>query len=313
MTAIAYAPVGASVVVLQIRDFAGRPVAEQATLKAELEALAAAALEPLVAGSRVVLDAGQALAIVVLESPEAALALAERAQAAGAKLPLGLALNYGPVKPAPDAQRGPGLVGDGFAAALTLAGAAPPGKIVASRAFREALAAQAPDSAASLTDQGAVTDSNVRTHELYALDRSAAVSRRRWLYVAGAATAMLIVGAALALRGVLKPPPPPVYPAVIGLQIAPKGDIFIDGVLQGSSPPLTSLEVSPGPHVIEVRNPPYPPLRLEANAGSGEHLTITHTFATAPAPAPASRPKTHKAPRKQDEGFLQGLRRKLGI
>ena len=300
-------------VVLQIREFARRPVAEQATLKAQLEALATRALKPLASGARVVLDAGDALAVVVLEAPAAALALAERAEAAAAKLPLCVALNYGPVKPAPDAQRGPGLVGDAFAAAMTLAGAAEPGRIVASRAFREALEAEAPESAASLVAYGVVTDANVRSHEVYALDRSAAVARRRWLLAAGGTAAFAIVGAGIGLRRILKPPKPPVFPAVISLAITPRGEVLVDDVLQGESPPLTQLEVSPGPHVIEVRNPPHPPLRLDLSPGSGEQLAITHTFAETPAPAPARPARTPRAAKKQDEDFMQRMRRKLGI
>ncbi|MGH8704475.1 MAG: hypothetical protein ACREUO_03550, partial [Burkholderiales bacterium] len=310
MNAAAYAPTLASVIVLRIQEFARRPVAEQARLKAQLEALVARAIQPLPAAGRIVLDAPDAVAIAVLDSAENALALAERSQAAAADLPLCIAVNHGPVKPAPDALRGPGLVGDGLAAGMTLANAATPGRFIVSRSFREALEAAAPGRAANLSPIGTITDSSVRAHELFTVDRRAAAARRRWLFAAGSATAIAIIGLGIAARRLLHPPKPPVLPAVIGLAITPQGDVLLDGILQGRSPPLTRLEVSPGPHRIEVRNDPHPPLKLEANLGSAEEMTITHSFSTPTPPKPARAPKSAK---KREEGFVEGMRRRLGI
>ena len=129
MSGTAYAPALASVIVLKVREFARRPVAEQAKLKAQLEALVALLIQPLPAAGRIVLDAPDAVAIAILDRPENALALAERAQAASADLPLCIGVNYGPVMPVPDAQRGPGLVGDGLAAGIQLANAATHGRL----------------------------------------------------------------------------------------------------------------------------------------------------------------------------------------
>jgi hypothetical protein len=80
-------------------------------------------------------------------------------------------------------------------------------------------------------------------------------------------------------------------PAVIHLQITPRGEVFIDGALRGTSPPLAQVEVDPGPHTIEIRNSPNPPLKLEVSLGSDEGMTITHSF-VAPAPVPRSAPKS---------------------
>ena len=88
LTPLAGEPLPASVVVLKLQDYARRPVAEQAKLKGDLEALAAKALEPLGAAERIVLDAPDALAVVVLDRPQAALELAERCEAAARELPL---------------------------------------------------------------------------------------------------------------------------------------------------------------------------------------------------------------------------------
>jgi class 3 adenylate cyclase len=288
-------PTLASVIVLKLREFTRQPVIEQVRLKALLETLVRVAIEPLPAAGRAVLDVPDGLALVVLGSPGQALDLALRAQAAGADLPLCIGVNHGPVKAASEALRGHGLVGDGLASGVTLANAAAPGRLVASRSFREALKDAAPARATELRRAGVYTDANVRTHELFTLDRRSVLARRWPLIVFGTLTVAAIIGAGFAARHARLdvppiPEPPPVRPAVIHLAITPRGDVYIDGMLQGSSPPLTEIEVYPGPHTIEVRNAANPPLRLELRLGSGEEMTITHSF-VAPKPQAASPPK----------------------
>ena len=296
-------PTLASVIVLKLREFTRQPVIEQVRLKASLESLVRAAIEPLPAAERVVLDVPDGLALVVLGSPGQALDLALRAQAAAADLPLCIGINHGPVMIASEALRGPGLVGDGLASGVTLANAAAPGRLVASRSFREALKDAAPARAAELRRAGVYTDANVRTHELFALDRRTVLVRRWPLIVFGTLTVAAIIGAGFAARHARLdvppiPEPPPVLPAVIHLDITPRGDVYTDGVLQGSSPPLTEIEVYPGPHTIEVRNAANPPLRLELSLGSGEKMTITHSF-VAPKPQAESPPRRARPRRTQ--------------
>jgi hypothetical protein len=72
----------ASVVVLALADFALRPVAEQARLREQLEALIARAIEPFAAADRIVADTADGAALVVLAPPVDALLLARRARAA---------------------------------------------------------------------------------------------------------------------------------------------------------------------------------------------------------------------------------------
>ena len=288
-------PTLASVIVLKLQEFTRQPVVEQLRLKASLETLVRAAIAPLPAAGRAVLDVPDGLALVVLGSPGQALDLALRAQAAAADLPLCIGVNHGPIKAASEALRGPGLYGDGLASGVTLANAAAPGRLVASRSFREALEDAAPARAAELRRAGVYTDTNVRTHELFALDRRTVLVRRWPLIAFGTLTLAAIFGAGFAARHARLdvppiPEPPPVLPAVIHLDITPRGDIYTDGVLQGSSPPLTEIEIYPGPHTIEVRNAANPPLRLELRLGSGEEMTITHSF-VAPKPQAASPPK----------------------
>lgn len=299
-------PTLASVIFLRIQEFTHKPVAEQTRLKAQLEALIALAIRPLSATDRVVLDAPDGVAVVVLGSPNDALDFVQRSQAAAANLPLCIGVNHGPVRPASDAHRGPGLVGDGLAASMTLANVATPGRFVASRSFHEALEASAPRRAADLTCAGIFTDPNVRTHELFTLDRRTALARRRRLITVGAVTIMVIIGLGVAAR-ILQQGSKPVLPAVIEFEITPRGDVFVDGVLKGRAPPLKRIELSPGPHSIEVRNYPFAPLKVEVNPGSGEELTISHTFKS-----PKSSPKS-SAKSKGSGDFFDNLLRQLGL
>src|SRR5260221_10178020 len=105
----------ASVVFLKIQDFARRPVQEQARLRAQLEAVVAVTTAELAPANRVVLDAADGAAIVVLGDPKAALQLAGRALAAtAAGLPLCVGVNHGAVQVAAGGRGGDGVNGDGI-------------------------------------------------------------------------------------------------------------------------------------------------------------------------------------------------------
>ena len=67
-------------------------------------------------------------------------------------------------------------------------------------------------------------------------------------------------------------------PALVSLAITPWGEIYLDGRMQGVSPPLAELQVVPGEHVIEIRNSTFPvysqKFRVEANG----KIKIKHKF-----------------------------------
>jgi hypothetical protein len=75
------------------------------------------------------------------------------------------------------------------------------------------------------------------------------------------------------------PPPANVAPATLRLDIKPQGEIYIDGATKGKSPPLTSIQIAPGRHKIEIRRAGSSPLVLQVEAGPGEELSIRHSFA----------------------------------
>src|SRR5260221_13066447 len=94
------ASVVASVVFLRIQDFARRPASEQARLRAQLEAgvaVTGAELEP---AGRIVLEASDGAAIVLLRDPTGRLPLGPGAvHPAAAGLPLAPGITPRPVQP----------------------------------------------------------------------------------------------------------------------------------------------------------------------------------------------------------------------
>lgn len=269
------APPDVSVIGLIIRDFARLPVADQARMKAQLEALTAIAIEPLSAADRTIVEAPGGLVAVVLGSAEKALEVAERAQAGAADLPVCIGVNYGPVRVGADQSGGQTLVGDGIVGAITLAGLATRGRFFVSRSFREALASAAPHRAADFGSLGVATDETVRTHELYVFDPAVRAQRQRRLVIVGAAAGLAAIVAGVGVRVALSSSK---RLAVVTFQIVPQGEVLIDGEPRGKTPPLTRIEVHPGPHTIEVRSAGFAPVRLDINLKPGEEIKVTHEF-----------------------------------
>src|SRR2546423_14188391 len=192
----------ASVVFLKIEECARRPVQEQARLRAQLEAVVAVTAAELAPASRIVLDAADGAAIVVLGDPKGALQLAARALAAtAAGLPLCVGVNHGGVQMATSGRHDDGLIGDGIAVAASVAEFASPSRLLMSRSFRDAMADASPGLESGLFPAGVFTDAGLRTHELFSPDGRVA-ERRRTRFVALSVAAVIgLVGAGIAARG----------------------------------------------------------------------------------------------------------------
>ncbi len=194
------ASVLASVAFLKIPEFPRRPVQEQARLRAQLEAVVAVTAAELAPDSRIVLDASDGIAVVVLRDPQGALRLAQRALgAATAGLPVCAGLNHGAVKLA-GGQGEAGMIGDGIAVAASVAEFAPSSRLLASRAFRDALADAAPGAEAGFVSAGVFTDAGLRTHELFTPEPRALVRLRRRRMALGTVAAIVLVGAGVGIR-----------------------------------------------------------------------------------------------------------------
>jgi len=190
----------ASVVFLKIQDFARRPASEQARLRAQLQAVVAVTAAEIAPAGRLMLDAADGAAIVVLDDPRGALRLAERALTAVAVgLPLSAGINHGALQLA-GRKGGEGMTGDGIAVAAAVAAFGAPPRLLASRSFRDALAEVAPGLEAALGAAGTFTDPGLRTHELFSPDDKAIQRRSRRYAAIGVVLVIALVGAGVAAR-----------------------------------------------------------------------------------------------------------------
>ena len=297
----------ASVAFLRIPDFAQHAVAEQAQLKERLEKAVAAALPVLRADEWIVLDTSEGLALVVLANPHGALRFAWRA-GADPDLEPAIGLAHGPVRVAHG--HAPVLYGDAFLAAEGAARATAPGAISASWEFRHALARSPPGLARSLSRSGTAVDAQDRAFDLYRADQESSAKRRRNFVAWAGIAAVVIVCAALAIRGTRETPPAPQpaqpqpspvvvepLPGAITFEIKPEGEVYLDGALKGKSPPLKKIQVPAGNHVIEVRSGKFKPMVTELAVGAGEEFAVTHDFVVKQPPkAPVKTPAKPRPP-----------------
>jgi len=294
MPNIATPPAHASVAFLRVPGFDARPVVEQAAAKQALEGRAREALASLPDADRAMLDAEDGVALILFGDPARALETLEALAARGEPLQAGL--NYGPL--ALTAKGGDGRVfGDGLAAAAAAARFATPERTLVTDEFRRALAATDPVRAASLAPAGDFTDTRVRLHSLYAVDRARRRTQRRRLLlqaVAGVAAILFLGVSARVVHHVYFP----AAPATLVLAIKPRGEVWVDGALRGRTPPLTEVELPPGRHAIVVRFPGAPAFEAQLQLKAGERRTIAHSFAGA-RPEPKG-------------GFWRDLRRRFG-
>lgn len=73
------------------------------------------------------------------------------------------------------------------------------------------------------------------------------------------------------------PKPKPV-PVTVRLDIRPWGEVWINGVARGISPPVKDLKLIPGKYQVVVRNADLPSLRMTLEVKPGKPAVISHTF-----------------------------------
>jgi serine/threonine-protein kinase len=79
-------------------------------------------------------------------------------------------------------------------------------------------------------------------------------------------------------RADMTPQEAPVRDGTVSLAVTPWGEVFVNGVGRGVSPPLTKLSLPPGTHTIEVRNNASPPFIARVELRSGESISLQHRF-----------------------------------
>ena len=66
--------------------------------------------------------------------------------------------------------------------------------------------------------------------------------------------------------------------AMLRVNVLPWGDVRVDGVEYGAAPPQREVALTPGMHVLEIRNPAFPPHRREFEVSAGQEIRIRHEF-----------------------------------
>ncbi len=283
-------PVYANVAYFRIPDFDARPVGEQASLKESLEARLREAMSWVAPQDRIVLDADEGAALVLFGDPARAL---DVAQGVHAREPIHAGLNYGPLalsSRGTDAR----VFGDGLVGAAAAARFAATEKLLVTHDFAKALEATSPERAIELEAAGEFTDTRVRLHSFFTPDPRRGTARRRKLVLGAVGGVVAILFAGVILREGYRRLVPPT-PATVKLQIKPRGEIFVDGVSRGRTPPLTEIQVPPGKRVIQIRSAGHPPLDIPLDLRPGEQVTLAHTFGSGAKP-----------------GFWRELKRKFG-
>jgi hypothetical protein len=73
------------------------------------------------------------------------------------------------------------------------------------------------------------------------------------------------------------PKPKPV-PVTVRLDIRPWGEVWINGVARGISPPVKEVKLIPGKYQVVLRNADLPPFRMTLEVKAGKAGVISHTF-----------------------------------
>jgi len=163
-----------SVLVLDIVDYAKKPVAEQLSTKEQLTTRLSDALSGIAANDRIVLDTGDGLAVNFLGNAEDALFVAlhllqglasARPQEPAMEIRIGL--NLGPVRLVRGVNGEPSLIGDGINVAERVMSFGAAGRMLLSRAYYGTLKAGSEEYVPLFAYQGSRTDKNVREHEIY--------------------------------------------------------------------------------------------------------------------------------------------------
>ena len=214
MTEVEHPPALSSVVLLRLRDFSRRPVAEQARLNAQLDTVLAVLLQDIPAPARVVLAGDGTAAVAVLGNAPLALAFAERALRANrASLGLCIGIEHGPVEIS-TAAAGDALTGDGLATAKLIAAFAEDVGLLVSTNFYAALAQAVPGAQCMLVPAGIFSDAALRSYQVFRVDQEAPKRRRRHFRLMAIGTMLVLAAATMALRLGVPDRPRPLAPIV---------------------------------------------------------------------------------------------------
>lgn len=292
MTDVPLSATNAVVLVLSPSGSGAHATTEPLSFRSRLNAVLAAALAGIPKADRIVLDTDSGgIAVVFLGSISEALpwigTLGNRLREGQQALPVAAGASFGPVRLARNGEL-PTVVGDEIDTAEAIAGLASPGQMLASCSLLEGVRAADAANERMFQPIGTTGDGTMQSHELFVLRASPAPAstdnrtrrapgRRRFhLRLTLAVSAILVAG--LTVRGLRDMVEEHRKPAVVKLAITPWADVSVDGVYQGKTPPLKSVEISPGRHKIEIRNPAHPVYSMQVEVKPGQDLEVRHAF-----------------------------------
>ncbi len=95
---------------------------------------------------------------------------------------------------------------------------------------------------------------------------------------AASATVASATPSAEARIGERPAPHPASQTAKVLLDVLPWGEVYVNGRLRGTTPPLQELELPPGQHRLEIRNATQPPYVTSITLEAGASQSIQHKF-----------------------------------
>jgi len=69
-----------------------------------------------------------------------------------------------------------------------------------------------------------------------------------------------------------------IIPATVFLNVAPWGEVFVNGKSQGVSPPRKSIKLDPGKYKIEIKNTTFPVFVENLDLKQRDEITLRHRF-----------------------------------
>ncbi len=109
-------------------------------------------------------------------------------------------------------------------------------------------------------------------------DPDVAGRRRKVLAAVGAIAMVGFAAAAVVLREDIRGEVYADHPGVLAFDIYPDGEVFVDGIARGKSPPLAELRLEPGRHIVEVRKKGHPAFRYDVELRPGRLTNIQLAF-----------------------------------
>jgi hypothetical protein len=82
------------------------------------------------------------------------------------------------------------------------------------------------------------------------------------------------------------PEPEPGGTARLIIAVSPQGELYIDGKHYGTTPPITTLDIEPGMHRIEIRSGSRKPYLTYMTVKAGDERRIRHDFGAKPSRPP---------------------------